>query len=281
MTQNSKQVATVSEWSMKVFFIELLFGDQLLSSGTAFLVRANETDPNDECVFLVTNWHNVTGLHRDTEKCISPTAGRPDKLRIYIRKTTRLQPTNLFDIPLFKGDGRPNWLELNHEGLKPDIVAIPFVPPSDHFAPCINDPLGNNSKQNSDIATEIGSDVFIIGYPFNYSETLFPVWKRGSIATEPNTANFTNGRILVDTASRPGMSGSLVIQIPTQGIYKTIDGNFVAGDNSSFKIVGIYSGRIGANQKDMQLGIVWPFDLVARVLQAGIYPTLPLNPCIG
>ena len=58
------------------------------------------------------------------------------------------------------------------------------------------------------IAIMIGMDVFILGYPFGSGPPAFPVWKRGSIASEPDLVKTTNGYYLIDTASRPGMSGS-------------------------------------------------------------------------
>jgi hypothetical protein len=54
-------------------------------------------------------------------------------------------------------------------------------------------------------------DVFVLGYPFGPGKTGLPVWKRGSIASEPDLVPQVENYLLVDTASRPGMSGSPVI----------------------------------------------------------------------
>ena len=48
--------------SLKSLYIEMYFGDTLLSSGTAFLVA---NDQSSHCA-LITNRHNVTGRHQET-----------------------------------------------------------------------------------------------------------------------------------------------------------------------------------------------------------------------
>jgi hypothetical protein len=68
-----------------------------------------------------------------------------------------------------------------------------------------------NNMGSPDLLVGIGMDVFVLGYPFGPGKTGLPVWKRGSIASEPDLVPQVENYLLVDTASRPGMSGSPVI----------------------------------------------------------------------
>lgn len=58
----------------------------------------------------------------------------------------------------------------------------------------------------------VGHDVYILGYPFGIGTAGLPIWKRGSLASEPEVIDPADPYVLVDTASRPGMSGSPVIR---------------------------------------------------------------------
>ena len=108
------------------------------------------------------------------------------------------------------------------------------------------------------LAVRIGVDVFILGYPFGYSPPGFPVWKRGSIASEPDLVHFGPGYHLIDTASRPGMSGAPVI-LRSWGMHY-LEGNAISSDSTpQSKFIGVYSGRLHTREKtDAQIGMVWP-----------------------
>ena len=76
--------------------------------------------------------------------------------------------------------------------------------------------------------------------------------------------------MLVDTASRSGMSGSPVILTRT-GIHNSHEGKLTTesfiGTVSSF--VGVYSGRVGPkHETEAQLGIVWRKEVIEEILVA-------------
>lgn len=52
--------------SLKSLFIEMFFGEQLLSTGTVIFVS---NDQNSHCT-LVTNRHNVIGRDQETGRCL-------------------------------------------------------------------------------------------------------------------------------------------------------------------------------------------------------------------
>lgn len=74
----------------------------------------------------------------------------------------------------------------------------------------------------------------------------------------------------VDTASRPGMSGSPVLYKERRAIGI---GNGNPGEpgvkfsNNLMSLVGVYSGRIGSNiEKEAQLGIVWKYKGIDEII---------------
>ena len=96
-------------------------------------------------------------------------------------------------------------------------------------------------------------DVFVLEYPFGADPPGFPVWKRGSIASEPHLTRPGPGYMLVDTASRPGMSGAPVIPR--------------SWSNSLTRFIGVYSGRLHTKDpSDAQIGMVWPAEDIEEII---------------
>jgi hypothetical protein len=61
---------------------------------------------------------------------------------------------------------------------------------------------------------KVAMDVFVLGYPKGIDGGgEFPIWKRGSIATEPGVHRGGPPHILIDTATREGISGARAIAI--------------------------------------------------------------------
>jgi hypothetical protein len=115
----------------------------------------------------------------------------------------------------------------------------------------------------------IGIDAFILGYPFEIDVLTLPIWKRASIASEPGLPVGGQPYFFVDTASRAGMSGSPVI-LRSWGGFQHDEGGMVSGPGSATKFIGVYSGRIGAQDElKAQLGIVWRAEVVDQIVAAG------------
>jgi hypothetical protein len=114
----------------------------------------------------------------------------------------------------------------------------------------------------------VGSDVFVLGYPFGIGPGALPIWKRGSIASEPEmTAIINQNHIFLDTASRPGMSGSPIIK-RSWGTHFYENGDIkTETDSIATRFVGVYSGRMVSNDPlDAQLGLAWPAALVTEIV---------------
>jgi len=86
-----------------------------------------------------------------------------------------------------------------------------------------------------------------------------PIWKRGSVASEPDYDWRNMPAFLIDTATRDGMSGSPVVARHS-GILLTGANDGMGPDSligTMTKFTGIYSGRIGEDEMGVQLGLVW------------------------
>jgi hypothetical protein len=105
-------------------------------------------------------------------------------------------------------------------------------------------------------------DVFVVGFPFGrISGAPAPIWKRGTIALDPSFDPEELPKIFIDTATREGMSGSVVIArhiIVGRGHLKK-DGTTSTPVLYAKRdvVLGIYSGRHYKDLEQAQLGIVW------------------------
>jgi hypothetical protein len=119
-------------------------------------------------------------------------------------------------------------------------------------------------------------EAFVIGYPFSKPPRLvLPIWKRASIASEPDLDIDNLPKMLIDTATRSGLSGSPVVmqRIGLHGMEGGVmKGSEIIGRIRNF--IGVYSGRIGDNEFKAQLGIVWK----ARVIDEKVLGKVPSAP---
>ncbi len=245
---------TIDQYSLATVPLEMMFQTTPLALGTGFFFESDGT------FFLVSNWHNFSGRNPSTGACLSRTGAEPDRLRIWWNKKNQLGSKFAVETALRNGDGLPLWLVHPIHGHEIDIAVLPITPKSDA------EPYPINRMPSASLAVTIGSDISILGYPYGIGPNGLPIWKRASIASEPQLAG-GNGQhfILVDTASRPGMSGSPVI-VRSWGASAMEDGS-TAVRGVATRLLGVYSGRLATNDPlDAQLGMVWPIDLVPEII---------------
>ncbi|UES55387.1 hypothetical protein GFK91_07060 [Roseibium aggregatum] len=250
---------TIDQYSVSTVPVEMFFNETFLSLGTGFVWESSGQ------IFLITNWHNVSGRNPNTGAHLSTTLAEPNKLRVWWNVRNQLGNKQAVEHNLLDDEGRPLWFVHPDHQQGVDAVALPVLLPD------IIEPYPITAMEQRDLEIQIGMDVFVLGYPFGITQGGLPVWKRGSIATEPQLANTGNQRhLLLDTASRPGMSGSPVIR-KAWGSYMLTDGSVAMGHGSATKLVGIYSGRLAANDPlDAQLGIMWPAVLLNEIVSGGV-----------
>ncbi|MEC2054220.1 trypsin-like peptidase domain-containing protein (plasmid) [Peribacillus psychrosaccharolyticus] len=248
------------DYSLASYFIEMKFNEQKISSGTCFFYREENRD------YLVTNRHNVTGRHNETGDLLSKRGSIPNILSIrLVIDSDGPNEWAFHDIPLIDEEDNPLWIEHPNYGKKVDVVILPIKLP-DHliYYPIniLEEPLNENTK------ARVGQDVFILGYPFEISSGGLPIWKRASMASEPEFDIDNLPKMYVDTASRSGMSGSPVVikERRPVTIMSKKEGEF---SRCYTKLIGIYSGRIGAKDElEAQLGIVWKSDLIPEIIKS-------------
>lgn len=246
-------------------FVSAKFRDQVLSEATAFLWEVRGR------FFLITNWHVATGRNHETGRCLASHGGVPNQLIVAFPKNERSDPPIEVVVSTVDEDGNPLWIEHPTYGATVDVVALPIVPPEmseSHYFPL-------SAIPTMPLKQRVGMPVFILGFPFGRRGAGMPVWKQGSFASEPFLAPVHERFLIVDTASRPGMSGSPVIQ-RVHGEVELEDGTYgrVTRGDGACRFVGVYSGRFHTdNPQDAQLGRVWPRQLVVEIVEAAYAQT--------
>lgn len=234
-----------------------------VSLATGFYVRYKGK------VYLITNWHVVTGVE-STNKYLR--ADRPQYINYPTLKHKKPHiQWNRLNTQLYS-DGemeKPTWLVHPEFGEKVDVVAIEIGMPLD------NETLYLNEFGFDKYKPLIADDIYILGFPYgNRGGGNFPIWKKGSIATEPDIPLDGLPKMYVDTASREGMSGAPVIY-RRRGVHGLEEGKLVAesviGEIQNF--VGVYSGRIknptDRDNLEAQLGIVWDASVIREIILGG------------
>jgi hypothetical protein len=242
----------------------LIFG----ATGTGFFYKS------DDETFLVTNWHNVTGVNPLTGKALHPQGLLPNLLRIYYKQWADVTKTAVrsqhLDMPLYRDD-TPVWFEHSTRS-NVDVVAIPLsLNELEDFA---NEHI-NTVPQEKRLEVCAGMDCFILGFPEGMiGAANTPIWKRGSIASEP----YQQHPYLVDSATRKGMSGAPVIARHT-GFFgmngEARDGSEIIGTIEKF--IAIYSGRIGDDSLGYQLGMAWQSNVLDDILSVKLPGKQPLE----
>ncbi|WP_255079595.1 serine protease [Lacihabitans sp. CCS-44] len=233
----------------------LNFNETELAIGTGFIYSHKEK------LYLITNWHNVTGRNPSTHKRLTEKhGGFPNKILFKLRSRKNGADFYSSEMDLYVDEEHtiPNWLIHPIHKEKADVVAIEisFEEADDVLIQSLNQFVDFQYNLKANIA----DDVFVIGYPRGLdSEFILPIWKRGSIASEPDVNIDELPKILIDTITREGMSGSPVIfrqhsPIKTVGVLGSIYG-----------FQGIYSGRIG-DIDSIQLGYVWKKEVIEEII---------------
>lgn len=220
--------------------------------------------------YLITNWHNVTGRNPIEKKRISQEhAGIPDYVKTFFRFENNSLNGQYAKIMLYEDQGLkvPKWLVHPIFREKVDVVAIQINPVNGLTMRPIN-----HGDFDQNIHPIVGDECFVIGYPFSNKRFLgMPIWKKASIATEPILDEDQLPKILIDSATRPGLSGSPVIY-QRIGIHHVYNGKF--NNDSMFGrirgFLGIYSGRIGKDEFQAQLGIVWKAKVIEEIIEGNV-----------
>ncbi|SRR5260221_723013 len=248
-------------WNNAVAFLSMLYGNERLGSGTSFFWGF------DGRTFLVTNWHNFAGRNPLTGEPMLKTGLFPDRCTFMAYKRVSEPDVEGFvelrwepvEIQICDADlSNPRWLEHPTFGRRVDIAAIDVTKDVQGF----QIDHANTLESDALLDASASQDVFVLGFPFGLiANAPAPLWKRGSIALDPTLDPDGLPKMLVDTATREGMSGSVVLarHIVVGRAYLKKDGTksppvlYTRLD----LVVGIYSGRHYPDFDKAQLGVVW------------------------
>lgn len=213
---------------------------------------------------LVSNWHVFSHRNQETKACLRADGGTPDRLVAVMPLSERGAEPARLEIPILDADGDPLWSTHPVLGDDADIAAIAIErPPAGiHVQPL-------NTIQQLPLRRTAGGFAHVIGFPFERDRYGLPIWKLASFASEPWLSPAFQPYLLVDTASRPGMSGSPVFQRERETV-TTRDGRngMINNGQGACEFVGIYSGRLRtSNDSEVQLGKVWHAQLVEETAQ--------------
>lgn len=249
--------------------IQMKFNETDLGIGTAFFYLYEDK------TYLITNWHNITGRSPIDLRPLSKELAIPNLIAlpiVYSEKSEAPSPHGgenifwkIYNLNLYENNV-PVWYEHPVHGRQVDAVALPLDGLNETRIYAANDASSLNLEN---IVLRPSLDAFVLGYPLGITGgAKFPIWKRASIATEPDIDIENLPKFLIDTATREGMSGSPVYaQVNGYYIPEGKQGieNAIFGEGRRF--VGIYSGRLGNDAFQAQLGVVWKEKAIIEIIQ--------------
>ena len=284
MTHFEKNVLRET-YSKSAFRIESRDDNGTVSTATGFFFEIGDA------LFIVTNWHVVSGKHFLTKRSLSDANRLPTHLicdflvsgdtmsdgrAIMRRRSVRVE---LYD----HKDRNPLWSEHPTDGARCDVVASPIA--GSLSSSKIFHKAANSIDEEGRIPVNPGSTVFVIGFPRSLSiRPGLPLWKSGYIASEPtfdaSIGNQTLPAFFIDSQTREGMSGSPVFARyvgmwnpdDPYGIDDSYDpngpeqippGNTMIG--SAMQFVGCYSARVGPEEEGAALGLCWRAEIIREV----------------
>jgi hypothetical protein len=255
--------------SLSACFLDLKGVGDLPRQATGFFWRLSEK------VFLITNWHVVTGLNMMDGKSIG-NRWVPESigLRYFTKRASQLNGWQSMtvpsvNLPLFEDFHRPYWVQhpMAYEW-NVDIVALDVTDKlAEEGVVCVND------YTYPKLYHFAGSEIFVLGHALPESTNAypvpFPIWKRGSIASEIIVPWNMRPAFLIDSRTSKGMSGSPVFaRVFGPAAYG--DGSIRSDNILVSEFMGIYSGRLFDDENNASIGLVWHRNLIDQLLSEPI-----------
>lgn len=292
--------------SNSIVHLTMRFNSTVLAIGTGVLYE------KDDQHYIVTAWHNVTGRHPETMRCLSENGGIPNNILATMAQTVRTAQSAVtvrlsIELPLQDEDKAlfyihpSNWPRV-------DVVAIPFDPEAPQIAEAYVStgetrrfqtqlssrnasgvttsiwPIQKYLLPDADIAQQwlenVGEteELFIPGYPHNVHDYYAqPVWKRATIASSVQLGWNQERKFLIDCASKSGMSGSPVFYYNSNGVVR-IKGMTHYFQQDAAILAGVYVGRLGVTKEaDPQIGTVWHRSVIDEIIEGQCFERLSFD----
>lgn len=265
-------VDTISLSTTPVFLFK---GKKLVSQGTGFFYVHNQE--KNSILFLVTNHHVLTGSSPSENKL---PIGDNISFQFHLSEEDPGK-TKSVCLSLFTKDGKPVWIN-NPSYPDADLAVIPIVPIL--FDGCKVFGISEEWVKGN-LMIRPTTNVTLVGYPYGlYDEkNSLPIWKTGSVASEPKMDFNGKPLFLVDVSAFPGMSGSPVFAI-SYGMYETEEGATTVGGIRKF--MGIFASMQMINKEryleeitheaklgimdseSLEIGHVWRSNLIIDTVKS-------------
>lgn len=236
--------------------------DTTLSHGSGCFWRHNGS------VFLLTARHVLTGRSPFDDSILSHNGFIPGRITVY---PTLIEPDGWSrrGITLEINHDQPNWIQdPDFEVLRTDIAALHIATDEGQNFRCLNDA----TDIFDELYTLAGMECTVVGYPTTqFSDLMTPVWRRGSVASEPLLPIDGKPMFLLDAATSPGFSGSPVFRQHFGPLPVTQpDGTTTVNLDNIRKIsfVGIYSGRLKHAHLNGEVPFVFYGNRVPRLFES-------------
>ena len=256
-----------------------------LGPATGFFLRRD-----DNWIYFVTNWHVVTG-RRPERPSESRCGAVPTKLKITLHRQFSDSQISLSEkiskeIPINNENGdEPRWLEHPTHRQMVDVVVIKIKNSIEFTDGLFVNFLDEYDSFEESFFPSPMSSIFVVGYPWGLTggDPVLPLYKRGSVASEPLVAEVHLPRFFIDCRTSDGMSGSPVI-CQHNGVWNPNDpmGGVTDGklpSNAKIGLVenfaGVYSGRLISKETNMadeisELGVVWTKKALENIVEHGV-----------
>lgn len=241
--------------SVRSLLMKLFCNHQLMGTATGFIVQKGDK------YYLVTNWHVLNDKRPDNGQSLDPRGRTPDEVVILHNAKGHLGQWTPVSEPLFDDQHRSRIIEHPlHQQV--DVVFLPLTHTTDVDLYPVDLALRNIPMQ-----IRTAAEVSIVGFPFGQASFGgLPIWKSGAVASDPDIDYANSPQFLVDTTSRPGMSGSPVYARRVGG-YQDESGNYDMVTGVTDRFMGIYAGDI---DQFSEVGRVWKASAIMD-----IYNSLP------
>ena len=247
----SQKPVFIDPLSVRSLYVIMSKGNKKLGMATGFVVE------KDGKYYLITNWHVLSGRNPQTNQPFDKSGDTPDRIHV-IHHAKKLGTWVVKPEMLYDKKGKKKWIE-HKKGRAVDVVALPLTSISKDVQIY---PL-DLALADADVVPQVAMPVSIIGFPLGLtSARVFPIWKTGHIASDPDLDYNSEPLFLIDATTRGGMSGSPVVLRVTGG-YKTRSGATVYASGSVTLFLGVYSGRLPG---DSEIGRVWRPRLIREIL---------------
>ena len=235
-------------------YIRMYYGQTLLAHGTCFFVMSADGP------VIVTNRHNFTGRNNITGEPLDKECAIPDHAVVTMHGPHEVHYH--IDLVDHANPEAPAWTEHPTWGARADIVALPVK----EMANIVGE-INSVSLKNDWHRWDVGSELHVVGYPYGQIGRPFPIWSKGSIASEPDVDVSGLPVFLIDCRSRPGQSGSPVFAHFRAGAIVEYEGQDWQAKKPMNYFVGVYSGRL---RSDSDLGLVWKRSCIEELVNHAI-----------